>query len=303
MRARVFVPGSIGNVGPGFDVLGLAIDGIGDTVSIELAGGAWSVSVGGRDADRVPSDPHKNVAAIAARHYLASKGYVGGATLRVEKGLPLSGGMGGSAASAVGGAVAAARALGDAHTRDEIFAAALEGESAVAGRHLDNIAPSLLGGLCLVVTSEPPVVVKIPVAADWWLALVTPDVRIETKFARAAMPKVFDRDVAVEQMAAACGVMAAFEHGNEELLRASLVDRFAEPYRANLIPCFYEAQSAAIERGAMGCTISGAGPTLFAVATDEKIARGIGSAMQRAFLPTKSEVHVARIAKEGAREP
>lgn len=302
MRASVFVPGSIGNVGPGFDVLGLAIEGAGDRVSIELAGAKWSVSVGGRDAERVPSDPTKNVAAIAARHYLEAKGYEGGASLRLDKGLPLSGGMGGSAASSVGGAVAAARALGVAHTRDEIFCAALAGESAVAGRHLDNIAPSLLGGLCLVVSNEPPVVVSIPVARGWWLALVTPDVRIETKFARMMLPDSYERSVAVQQMAAACGVMEAFRRGDEDLLRASLVDRFAEPYRANLIPNFFEAQAAALAGGAMGCAISGAGPTTFAVAPDETTARRVAEAMRNAFAPTRSESLVTRIANEGARE-
>lgn len=302
MQASVFVPGSIGNVGPGFDVLGLAIDGIGDRVSIELTGHEWSVHVGGRDADRVPSDPAKNVAAIAARHYLESKGYRGGATLWLEKGLPLSGGMGGSAASSVGGAVAAARALGGSHTRDEIIDAALAGESVVAGRHLDNIAPSLLGGLCVVVETDPVTIVKIPMARDWWIVLMTPEVRIETKFARSVMPATVERAVAVQQMAATCGVMAAFEHGDEELLRRSLVDRFAEPYRAILIPNFFEVQRAAIDNGAMGCTISGSGPTMFAVVPDENTARHVAEAMRRAFTPTKSEAHVARIAKEGARE-
>src|SRR5688572_27720331 len=146
--ATAFAPGSIGNVGPGFDVLGLAVDGIGDKVTVELTKGAPRIAnITGVDADLVPRDPDRNCAAIAAHALLRPFGYR--AIVTIEKGLPLAGGMGGSAASSVAGAYAAALALGQSPAMRDVIAAALEGESVVAGRHLDNIAPSVVGGLAL----------------------------------------------------------------------------------------------------------------------------------------------------------
>lgn len=298
-RATAFAPGSIGNVGPGFDVLGLAFDGLGDTVTVELTRGASRVDdVTGRDAELVPRDAEKNCAAIAANAYLRPFGYR--AIVSLEKGLPLAGGMGGSAASSAAGAFAAALALGQSPDKREIIAAALEGETAVAGRHLDNIAPSVLGGLALSRSVDPIDAVKLPVNADWWIALVTPRVRIQTRDARALLPDETDRATWIQQMANTVALAHAFASGDAELLRRALDDRYAEPRRAPLIPRFYEVKRAAIEAGAFGCSISGSGPTLFAIAETEAKANECAKAMQRAFGEIGSS-HVGAIAREGAR--
>jgi homoserine kinase len=295
--ATAFAPGSIGNVGPGFDVLGLAVDGIGDRVTVELTrGDSKVVDVTGRDADLVPRDAARNCAAIAANAYLHPFGYR--AIVSIEKGLALAGGMGGSAASSAAGAYAAALALGQSPDLREIIAAALEGEAAVAGRHLDNIAPSVVGGLALSRSVDPIDVVKLPVAADWWIALVTPRVRIQTKDARALLPAHFDEWI--PQMANTTALAHAFAVADGELLRRALDDRYAEPRRASLIPRFYEVKRAALDAGAFGCSISGSGPTLFAIAANEVNARQCADAMERAFGEIAS-VHVGAIAKEGVR--
>lgn len=297
--ATAFAPGSIGNVGPGFDVLGLAVDGIGDRVSVELTRGASRVDdVTGRDADLVPRDAERNCAAIAANAYLRPFGYR--AIVKIEKGLALAGGMGGSAASSAAGAYAAALALGQSPDLREIIAAALEGESAVAGRHLDNIAPSVVGGLALSRSVDPIDVIKLPVAADWWIALVTPRVRIQTKDARALLPDVASSAIWIQQMANTTALAHAFAIADGELLRRALDDRFAEPLRAPLIPRFYDVKRAALEAGAFGCSISGSGPTLFAIAADATAAQRCADAMSRAFGEVAS-THVGAIAKEGAR--
>ena len=298
-RASAFAPGSIGNVGPGFDVLGLAVDGIGDRVTVELTRGESRVDdVTGRDADLVPRDADRNCAAIAANAYLRPFGYR--AIVSIDKGLALAGGMGGSAASSAAGAFAAALALGQSPDRREIIAAALEGESAVAGRHLDNIAPSVVGGLALSRCIDPIDVVKLPVAADWWVALVTPRVRIQTKDARALLPDECDRATWIQQMANTTALAHAFATADGDLLRRALDDRYAEPRRAPLIPRFYDVKRAALEAGAFGCSISGSGPTLFAIAANENAARACADAMTRAFGEVAS-VHVGAIAKEGVR--
>lgn len=299
MRATAFAPCSIGNVGPGFDVLGLAVDGIGDTVTVELTKGSAKIAdVTGRDAELVPRDPERNCAAIAAHAHLRPFGYH--AIVTIDKGLALAGGMGGSAASSVAGAYAAALALGQSPVLRDVIAAALEGESAVAGRHLDNIAPSVVGGLALSRSLDPIDVVKLPVGADWWIALVTPRVRIQTRDARALLPDASPRAEWIQQMANTTALAHAFAVADGELLRRAMDDRYAEPRRAPLIPKFDDVKRAALDAGAFGCSISGSGPTLFAVAPDEATARACAAAMEAAFGDVAA-THVGAIAKEGVR--
>jgi homoserine kinase len=297
-RATAYAPGSIGNVGPGFDVLGLAVDGIGDRVTVTLTKRESRVeAVTGRDAQFLPMNPDRNCAAIAANAYLQPYGFR--AIVSVEKGLALSGGMGGSAASSVAGAYAAALALGQAPQQRDILAAALEGEAALSGRHLDNIAPSVTGGLALSRSVDPIDVVRLPVAEDWWIALVTPKVRIRTKEARALLPDLIDRATWIQQMANTTALAHAFAIGDGALLGRALDDRYAEPRRASLIPHFYEMKQAALDAGALGCSISGSGPTLFAIAANAAIAQACADAMGR--VSGDATQHVGAIAKEGVR--
>lgn len=300
--ATAFAPGSIGNVGPGFDVLGLAVDGIGDRVTVELTDRETRVAgVTGRDADLIPRDATRNAAAIAAIAWLRARGDRRGAIVTVDKGLPMSGGLGGSAASSVAGAWAAAAASGAKPRREEIIAAALEGEASVAGRHLDNIAAAVYGGLVLVRSVDPIDIVRINVHSPWWVALVTPNVQIETKRARSILPETLRREEWVQQMANTSALALAFSRGDGDLVRRALDDRFAEPHRAPLIPHFDAVKHAALSAGGFGCSISGSGPTIFAIAPDAEVARACGEAMQRAFGDIESRLHVAAIATKGAR--
>ncbi|HYC59019.1 MAG TPA: homoserine kinase [Thermoanaerobaculia bacterium] len=297
--ATAFAPASIGNVGPGFDVLGLAVDGIGDRVTVTLTKRESRVEgVFGRDSSLVPLNPARNCAAIAANAYLQPYGFR--AIVSIDKGMPLAGGMGGSAASSVAGAYAAGLALGQAPNSRDVLAAALEGEAALSGRHIDNIAPSTVGGLALSRSVDPIDVIKLPVAADWWIALVTPNVRIRTKEARALLPELTERATWIQQMANTTALAHAFGIGDGALLGRALDDRYAEPKRAPLIPHFYEMKQAALDAGAFGCSISGSGPTIFAIAPDEATARACTEAMERAFGDAVMK-HVGAIAKEGVR--
>jgi homoserine kinase len=302
VRVSAFAPGSIGNVGPGFDVLGLAVDGIGDTVTLELTNGEARIDgVSGRDADLVPRDPSRNTAAIAAIAWLRAHGETRNPIISIHKALALAGGMGGSAASSVAGAYAAALACEARVNPIEIIAAALEGEAAVAGRHLDNLAASALGGLALSLSVDPIDAIKIEVAAPWFVALVTPNVRIETKAARALLPESWPRAMWVQQMANTAALAHAFTTGDGALLTRALDDRYAEPLRATLIPHFHDVKRAAVLGGAFGCSISGSGPTVFAIAEDEATAHVCAAAMQHAFGDVASTTHVGPIAKEGVR--
>jgi homoserine kinase len=303
-RAAVFAPGSIGNVGPGFDVLGLAVGGIGDTVTVELHEGTDVIAaVTGRDAARIPRETTLNSAAIAARAFLDGHGARDARfRMTMDKGLTLSGGMGGSAASSVAGALAAARAIEQDPSANALMEAALAGESVVSGRHLDNIAASVHGGLILVRSFEAMDVVKIPLHSEWWVALVTPEVRIETRAARALLPEAWGRAEWVQQMANTAALVHAFATGDRALVRRSLQDGYAEPRRSALVPRFAEVKQAALDGGALGCSISGSGPTVFALASTSSDARRSASAMQAAFAGTPARTHVGRVSDEGARE-
>ena len=299
MSATAFAPGSIGNVGPGFDVLGLAVDGIGDTVTVELTDGEARVErITGRDAYLIPRDVETNVAAIAAMAFLIDAGIDKRPIVSIHKGLAYAGGMGGSAASSVGGAYAAALAAGIEPNAHDVMRAALAGESAVAGRHLDNIAPSTVGGLALVRSVEPIDVVAIRAPEQWGIVLVTQHARIETKVARAILPMQWERAKWVQQMANTAALAHAFATGNAQLLRDALDDRYAEPLRAPLIPHFHEIKRAALDAGALGCSISGSGPTIFAITAtvDQRVADAM-----TAVIPGHADVHVGKIAQRGVR--
>jgi homoserine kinase len=293
VKASVFAPGSVGNVGPGFDVLGLAVGGLGDTVTIEpTVGTGFSLSVRGRDAELIPTDPSKNAAAIAARAMLDRlKPVLHGARITVEKGLSMSGGIGGSAASSVAGAYAAALACGVTPTKDDIILAALAGEEAVSGRHVDNIAPITLGGLVLSRSIEPLDVIRLP-TPPWHVVLARPNARIETKTARAILPKQWD--LWPQQMANTAALIHAFATADGALARRALEDLYAEPRRAPLIPNFDAIKRAALDAGAFGCSISGSGPTVFALTDDPE---RVAAAMKIG----DCEVRIAEIDREGAR--
>lgn len=300
-RATVFAPGSIGNVGPGFDILGLAVDDIGDTITLELIDGHdTTIQVRGRDAALVPTDPAQNVVNIAAHAMLRLLGRDQGIAVSIEKGLPVAGGLGGSAASSVAGAYAAAVALGVEPAPVLTIEAALAGEMHASGRHLDNIAPITLGGLVLSRIAQPIDVIKLPILDDWHVALVTPHVSVETKAARAILPMEWARGEWVTQMANVAAMVHAFATGDGALLRRSLDDHYAEPRRASLIPHFYEVKQAALDAGAFGCSISGSGPTVFAITSKDDVSR-IAAVMQEAFDEVAANVHVAPIAQQGVR--
>jgi len=299
-RATAYAPGSTSNVGPGFDCLGIALTGLGDRVTAQR-GGEPGVRVRAVSDDRIPLDADRNTAALAAAEVLrqAGAGDVG-LDLQVDKGLPLSGGLGGSAASAVAGAVAAGAILDAPLTPEALLACAVEAEAVVAGRHADNVAPSLLGGAVVVLSLEPLRYARITVHPSLRLVLVIPGYEVPTAKARALLPVAVVRPEAVAQAACLAGLVVGLERGDGELIATSMVDRIAEPGRVPLYPGYREAREAALEAGAWGVAVSGAGPTLVALTTEEAAA-GVGEAAAAAYAPEKTTVHVAEVDGQGAR--
>jgi homoserine kinase len=270
-------------------------------VTAERAGPP-GVRVLGVSDPRIPTDPARNTAAIAANAVLRRAGSNAGLELTIEKGLPLAGGMGGSAASAVAGAVAANALLGFLLGTHDLLEAALEAESVVAGRHADNVAPSLLGGAVLVLGLDPPRLGPVRVHPSLALVLVSPSYLVETAKARAVLPAQVSRADAVGQAARLAGLVLGLERGDPELLRSSMIDRIAEPARAPLYPGYPEARAAAFEAGALGVAVSGAGPTVLAI-TPESATGAVASALEAAYrgLGIEARAHTAKVDGEGAR--
>jgi homoserine kinase len=301
-RATAFAPGSTSNVGPGFDCLGIAIAGLGDRVTAER-GDVAGVRVFSVSDARIPKDPARNTAALAAAAVLKRAGAEAlGLELTVDKGLPLAGGLGGSAASAVAGALAASALVGRSLAPETLLECALEAEEAVAGRHPDNVAPSLLGGAVLVLSTAPLRYTRLVVHPRVRLVFAVPDYGVETARARSVLADTVDRKDAVAQAAFLGGLVLGLERGDGALLRASLVDRIAESLRIPLYPGFVEAREAAIEAGAFGAVVSGAGPTLLALVPKGREA-SVSEAVREAYSRQgiEAHLHVAEVDRQGAR--
>lgn len=285
---RATAPGGIGNLGPGLDVLGCAVTGARDEVVAR-----WSDVPGVVLLDaghpELPQTPERHTAAIAAAAVIALARRQGailgapGVALSVTKRLPLSGGQGGSAASAVAGAAAVNALLGDVLDTSALLACCLDAEAKVSGRHLDNIAPALLGGLVLVRALDPIDVVRLPVPLGLHIVLAHPAQRLSTAASRHALPATASREVMTHQMAQVAAMVAACYSDDLALFGRALDDRFAEPARAPLLPGFVEAKGAALDAGALGASISGGGPSAFAITGDTAVAARVAEAMTRAY--------------------
>jgi homoserine kinase len=255
---------------------------------------------------RIPTEADRNTASLAAAAVLRRTGREAGLDLTIEKGLPLAGGMGGSAASAVAGAVAANALLKARLAPLELLACALEAEEAVSGgRHADNVAPSLLGGAILVAGAHDggePHVTSIPVKQGLSLVLVTPAYQVATAEARGVLPREVPRGTAVTQAARLAGLVLGFERGEADLIRHNMYDAIAEPARAALYPGYREAAAGALEAGALGVAVSGAGPTVVAVVPMPSATK-VGEAMVRGYRSVGIEAvsHPAQIDRAGAR--
>ena len=300
-RITASAPGGIGNLGPALDVLGCAVAGARDEVTV-----AWRDEPGIEVADAghadLPRVAERHTAALAAAAVMRRVGAKHGLTLWCRKGLPLSGGQGGSAASAVAGAVATNALLGNLLGTDALLASCLDAESAVAGRHLDNIAASLLGGIVLVRTLDPIEVIRLSVPRGLILVLAHPAQRLLTVDARRALPEQVSRADVIHQIGNAGAMVAACYTGDVALFGRAIDDRIAEPARAPLLPGFLAAKRAALDAGAYGVSISGAGPSAFAVVSDDLIAHAVATAMRDAYVAAGIEcaTRVTRVDPEGA---
>ena len=281
-QARAFAPASVGNIGVGFDIIGHTVAGLGDIALVRtIPEPSVRIARIGGVVEGLPLDAGRNTAGVALMALLDALGLAHGFEIELEKGIPLGSGMGGSAASCVAALVAANALLPSPLAAADLYPFALAGEAiASGGLHGDNVGPMLLGGLVLATRDR---LVPLPVPAQWHCALVHPDVVLETRRARAALAGSYALAEFVAQSGNLALVIAGCFRGDAALVRSGLADVLVEPRRAPLIAGFAEVKQAALEAGAMGASISGAGPSLFAWFESRQQAEHAARGMQAAF--------------------
>jgi len=299
-----FSPATVSNVACGFDVLGFPMEEPGDTVSARLIASGVEIDDILNDGGRIPREPARNTASVAAKALLEALGDTRGVALTIRKGLPLSSGLGGSAASAAAAVVAVNALVGGNATPDQLVAAALIGEGlGKGGAHPDNIAPAICGGFVLVRHPHPPDIIRLPVPRGLTCVVIHPDLEVETAKARALLGTHVPLSDAVKQWANLGALVHALHTSDFDLLARSLEDSIAEPRRAPLIPGLANIKKAATDAGALGSSISGSGPSVFALCRDRATADRVAVAMTAAVakeIGGESQVYVSPISSRGA---
>ena len=306
-RVRVFAPASASNLGPGFDVLGLALERPGDIVEAEVRASAGVEIVDVTGAASLSTNPEENVAGVAASAALRrlNAGTSSGVRLWVHKQMPLASGLGSSAASSVAAAVAVNMLFDARLSSQAIIDSALEGEIAASGTvHADNVAPSVLGGIVLVRSYDPLDLVPLPVPAALRVVVVHPHCEVATAEARRLVAEQrFEIAQAVANLGNVAALVSALHSGDLALFGRSIQDALVEPIRAPLVPAFAEVKQAALAAGALGCSISGSGPSVFAFTEWDDVAASVSDAMQAAFRAAglESDPYVGPVNTRGAR--
>ncbi len=302
---KVAAPGSVANVGVGFDMLGFAVDGLGDYLTIQEHSleGLLIESIKGHK-NTIPKDPHKNTAGVAILEMCSFLGVKPNYQITIEKRSPVGSGLGSSASSAVA-AVFALNEILDSPFKEkhQLLPFAIQGEAMASGAiHADNVAPSLLGGLIAIRSLYPLDWITIPMLVEFQIVLICPHLEILTKSARNLIPKMIPLDDVTRQMGNLSALIIGMVEGNLPLLKRSFTDYLAVPYRSHLIPGYEEVCEAALSLGAIGCSIAGSGPSIFALIPgfqdSKRIAEGMKSAFHKQGL--ESDIFLTSINKSGA---
>ena len=298
---NIFAPASVANVSCGFDVLGFCLDTIGDIMKVSKTK-TKGISVGTLKGQKIPIDPLKNVACVAANALLNDFPTNGGFQIDIEKKIKPGSGIGSSAASAAGAVFAINELLGKPYSRSQLVKFAMVGESLASGdAHADNLAPVLLGGFTLVRSNITLDIIKLPSPKDLIATIIHPKIELKTIHSRAILKSEIPLTKAVEQWGNLGAFVSALYTNDYELLSRSMKDKVIEPARAILIPKFKEIKESAIEAGALGSGISGSGPSVYALSKGEKTAKKVGQFMKTYYdeIGLDYEVHYSSINNEG----
>ncbi len=302
-KIKVFAPATVANVACGFDVLGFAIDRPGDELELELTTGKHVVitDITG-DNGVLPREAKKNSAAVAIQEFLDFTNAEFGCEIKIHKKMPSGSGLGSSAASAVAGVFAVNEIFGKPLTKDELLPFLLEAENAACGSAIaDNVAASLFGGFILVRSYEPLEVIQLPIPEKLYATVIFPHLTVLTKEAREILPTDIPLKHSLRQSANLGGLIIGLQTSDYGLISRSLKDYIAEPYRSKLIPGFDQMKAAIMDNGGLGGSISGSGPSVFALSTSKDVAVKIGKEMADIMKTQNinSDVYVSKINTKG----
>tara|TARA_R110000737_G_scaffold282133_1_gene288773 strand:- start:3361 stop:4287 length:927 start_codon:yes stop_codon:yes gene_type:complete len=300
---KVFCPATVANVSCGFDVLGVALDSVGDEMVIRKVPqkGIKITKLTGQD---LPKETLNNVAGVAGNAFLLASDYDGGFEIEINKKIKPGSGIGSSAASSAGAVWAMNHLLGNPFSKTELVKFAMEGERLASDvAHADNVAPALFGGFTLVRSYSPLDIISIPAPTELYVTIIHPQIEIKTSDSRKILKTTISMETGIKQWGNVGGLVAGLFKEDYALIGRSLEDHIVEPIRSILIPGFDEVKKVSIEAGALGSGISGSGPSIFAFSKGNETALKVGNAMKSVYdkIGIAYEIHVSKINMEGVK--
>lgn len=303
-QITVKAPGTVANVACGFDILGFAINEPGDTVTVRL-NNSGKVTIGDmKSRQELPRDPKLNVATVAASAMKQKLGLEEGIEIDIEKGIKPGSGIGSSAASSAGAVVALNHLLDQPCRPKDLVKFAMEGERVASGTaHADNVAPAIMGGFVLVRDYEPLDIISLQTKLDLQVVVLHPDIEIKTEDARRLLRQQISLRKAVQQWGNVAGFVAGLLQNDADLISRSMVDVIIEPIRSILIPNYKEVRAAADKAGALGCSISGSGPSVFALCGSVDTARKTAEMINEVYskLDLNYDIHHSSLNMRGTK--
>jgi homoserine kinase len=301
---KVFAPATVSNVGCGFDILGFAMEGMGDTITVRKSDkkGITITKIIGAD---LPLSNDKNVAGIAGMAMLKHLNYEGGFEVEIAKGIAAGSGLGSSASSSAGVVVAINELLDSPYSPSDLVEFAMEGEVLASGKkHADNVAPCICGGFVLISGYEPLDLTNLEYPKDMHCTVLHPAIEIKTIESRKLLPNQIPLEDAVKQWGNVAGLVTGLYKHDFGLISRSMQDVVAEPNRSTLIPGFDAVKKAAIDAGAVGCSISGSGPTIFALSKNKEESELVTNAMKVAYdqVGVEFSIYVSQVNQNGVTE-
>ncbi|WP_291961694.1 homoserine kinase [Maribacter sp.] len=300
---KVFCPATVANVSCGFDVLGVALDSVGDEMLVRKVPqkGIKITKLTGQD---LPKETLNNVAGVAGNAFLLASDYDGGFEIEIDKRIKPGSGIGSSAASSAGAVWAMNQLLGNPFGKTELVKFAMEGERLASDvAHADNVAPALFGGFTLVRSYSPLDIIAIPAPTELYVTVIHPQIEIKTSDSRKILKTTISMETGIKQWGNVGGLVAGLFKQDYELIGRSLEDHIVEPIRSILIPGFDEVKKVSLDAGALGSGISGSGPSIFAFSKGNDTAIKVGNAMKTVYdkIGIAYEIHISKINMEGVK--
>lgn len=301
---KIFAPATIANVSCGFDVLGFALDNVGDEMTIKKVA-KKGVKITKIIGQNLPLETHKNVAGVAALALLAETESEFGFEIEIDKRIKPGSGIGSSAASSAGTVWAINKLLGNPFNSTDLVRFAMEGERLATGvAHADNVAPALFGGFTLVRSYNPLDIITIHTPSELYATVIHPQIEVKTSDAREILKTNVPLKDAIKQWGNVGGLISGLYTEDYKLIGRSLEDFIIEPIRSILIPAFDAVKQQSLNAGALGCGISGSGPSIFALSKGKETAKSVAEAMKSVYenVGIEYDIHISKINKQGIKE-